>query len=178
MSNPISLTGKTLLIVSGASRGIGRTIAIECAAKFATGSLVILLARSQAGLEETRADILERNDRITVVVHPIDLTRPTPEELNNIFETGLQGRSPSEFELCMIVHNVGTIGDITLYAQALSNNPTIWEDYYMMNLFSVAALNATFMKAVSAQNAENRIFIVNLTSGASVNPYKSLTLYW
>lgn len=47
--NPISLSGKTIL-VTGASSGIGRAIAIECSK---LGASVICTARNRARLEET-----------------------------------------------------------------------------------------------------------------------------
>ena len=47
--NPFTLTGKTIL-VSGASSGIGKAIAIECSKM---GANVILTARNKERLEET-----------------------------------------------------------------------------------------------------------------------------
>lgn len=47
--NPFSLEGKTIL-VTGASSGIGRAIAVECSKM---GAKVIATARSEARLQET-----------------------------------------------------------------------------------------------------------------------------
>ena len=47
--NPFTLAGKTIL-VSGASSGIGKAIAIECSKM---GANVILTARNKERLEET-----------------------------------------------------------------------------------------------------------------------------
>lgn len=47
--NPFSLVGKTILI-TGASSGIGRAIAIECSK---IGARVILTARNKQRLDET-----------------------------------------------------------------------------------------------------------------------------
>ncbi len=69
--NPFSLSGKTIL-VTGASSGIGRAIAIECSRM---GATVILTARNAERLEKTlsmlegtghavvAADLTEENDR-------------------------------------------------------------------------------------------------------------------
>ena len=54
MYNPFSLSGKTIL-VTGASSGIGRATAIECAKM---GAVVFLTARDEARLRET-LDALE-----------------------------------------------------------------------------------------------------------------------
>lgn len=69
--NPFSLSGKTIL-VTGASSGIGRAIAVECSRM---GATVILTARNAERLEKTHsmlegtghavvaADLTEENDR-------------------------------------------------------------------------------------------------------------------
>lgn len=180
MASAVSLSQKTLFVISGASRGIGRTLAIECAAKFAEGSVVVLLARSSSGLEETKAEILARNAaNVTVILLAIDLTRPTADELANIFRTSLAGHSAGEFDLAMIVHNIGTIGDITKLASQLgSADVSVWQDYYSINVFSVAALNSAFLAAIRQPKAPTRVFVVNITSGAGIHPYKSFALYW
>ncbi len=49
MYNPFTLAGKTIL-VTGASSGIGRAVAIECSK---TGAVVFLTARNEARLRET-----------------------------------------------------------------------------------------------------------------------------
>lgn len=56
MSNPFSLEGKTIL-VTGASSGIGRRCAIDCAMM---GAKVILVARNKERLQET-LDMIEGN---------------------------------------------------------------------------------------------------------------------
>jgi len=75
MYNPFSLTGKTIL-VTGASSGIGRAVAIECSKM---GAVVILTARNEERLKETLsqmegelhtivvADLNNENERINIV---------------------------------------------------------------------------------------------------------------
>lgn len=73
--NPMSLVGKTIL-VTGASSGIGRAIAIECSK---LGATVICTARNEARLQETmqqlegerhsaiNADLTNHDDVVTLV---------------------------------------------------------------------------------------------------------------
>lgn len=84
MANSIDLNQVSYCLVTGASRGIGQKMAIECSKKFKAGSVVVLLARSIAGLEKTKSLILKENSKISVVIHSIDLTSPSIEELNEI----------------------------------------------------------------------------------------------
>lgn len=182
MANAIDLSQMSFLLVSGASRGIGRSMAIECAAKFAAGSVVVLIARSASGLQETKSQILARNpNNVTVFEFNIDLTRPSVVDLTNILRSTLAGRAIADFRVAAIVHNVGTIGDITKYARDFGTDMTIWEDYYSINVFSVITLNKAFLDVfypMRQQNASNRLLIVNVTSKCCNVPCKTFALYW
>lgn len=172
--NAIDLTQKTFFLMTGASRGIGRTMAIECAAKMATGSVIVLIARSIAGLEETKAQILAKNpSNVTVFLLTLDLTRPTSDQICSIFDATLNERNIDEFKLAMIVHNAGNVGDITKYAKDF-HDMDHWHDYYAFNVFSVIALNTQFLKRF---NHQMRRFIVNISSKCGIVPYKSMAMY-
>lgn len=67
MNNPFSLEGKTIL-VTGASSGIGRAVAIECSK---SGATVYLTARNQERLEETLTAMTNGKHKIIVA----DLTK-------------------------------------------------------------------------------------------------------
>lgn len=62
--NPFSLTGKTIL-VTGASSGIGRATAIECAKM---GANLIITARNEERLNETFAHLDVRNEQVHKIV--------------------------------------------------------------------------------------------------------------
>lgn len=177
-SNAVDLTQKTFFLITGASRGIGRSMAIECAAKMATGSVIVLLARSTVGLEETKAQIMARNpSNVTVILLTYDLTRPTAEQISSIFDATLNERNVDEFKLAMIVHNVGSIGNVKQYAKDFgTSDMDEWHDYYAINVFSVISLNTEFLKRFNDRST--RRFIVNVTSKCALVPCKGLTMYW
>ncbi len=77
MYNPFSLEGKTIL-VTGASSGIGRAIAIECSK---SGATVYLTARNKERLEETMSSMEIGEHRIITA----DLTNQ--QEIANLAET-------------------------------------------------------------------------------------------
>lgn len=177
MSNAVDLEKKTFFVISGASRGIGRTMAIECAAKMSSGSVIALIARSAAGLEETKAQILAKNQtNVTVHMFAMDLTRPTAAQIANIFETSLLERNIADFELAIIIHNVGTVGDVSKWAKSIGDDIDLWNDYYSINVFSVAALNTAFLSLFETNDI--RRLVVNVTSKAALTPFKSFSLYW
>lgn len=180
MANAVDLVKKSFFVISGASRGIGRSMAIECAAKMSSGSVIVLIARSVAGLEVTKAQILAKNQtNVTVYLFGIDLTRPTAAQIANIFDTALYERNVGDFELAMIIHNIGTVGDVSKWAKALgdANAIDVWNDYYSINVFSVAALNTAFLNLFEQHSGIRRL-VVNVTSKAALVPFKSFALYW
>jgi NAD(P)-dependent dehydrogenase (short-subunit alcohol dehydrogenase family) len=73
MYNPFSLEGKTIL-VTGASSGIGRAIAIECSKM---GATVVISARNEERLKDTLSYMQDGNHSIIVadLVNSVDLTR-------------------------------------------------------------------------------------------------------
>ena len=71
-SNPFSLSGKTIL-VTGASSGIGRAVAICCARM---GACVVLTARNRSQLEATLAEMPQRGHTHIIA----DLTQPNDRE--------------------------------------------------------------------------------------------------
>lgn len=69
----MNLQGKTAL-VTGASRGIGRAIALELA--LSGLQRLIVVARNQENLVQLAQEIAQINANIEVVVLPLDLTQP------------------------------------------------------------------------------------------------------
>ena len=97
MDNPFSLAGKRIL-VTGASSGIGRQIAISCAAM---GAQLVITGRDEGRLAETKADI---GDAVVVAA---DLTitdqRNALADAAGLFD-GVAIRAPL---------TVGSIADLT-----------------------------------------------------------------
>lgn len=73
MDNPFSLVGKTIL-VTGASSGIGRGIAIACAGM---GAKVVITGRNQIRLQETLSQMEGEGHSMVAA----DLTRPDEREM-------------------------------------------------------------------------------------------------
>lgn len=169
MTNSMNLNQVCYFLVTGASRGIGQKMAIECSKKFKAGSVVVLLARSETGLQTTKSLILAENSEISVITHSIDLSSPSKEELNEIIS---KSKNSLNFDLAFIIHNFGTTGDLSKTA-SMMNDMAEWHSYFSANVFSVAALNVEFMKHFP----KTKKFIVNITSKMALTSAGSMTLY-
>lgn len=78
---PEALTGKVFILITGASQGIGRQIAITLSEIVDKNSQILLIARNENGLKETR-DKLSKN--INVNYASVDLGLATDEQLTGI----------------------------------------------------------------------------------------------
>jgi len=171
MANAIDLKGKLVfLVVTGASKGIGARMAIEASRGFQSGSVVVLLARTIAGLEATKQAIVEANGGVKVVVRAMDLTKPPAEELHALIKDAY---ASVPFELAMIIHNVGTIGDISKWSRDQEDYAEL-EAYYSTNVFGPIVLNTQLLKVVPAGIKR---FVVNISSKAGHVPFKSFGFY-
>lgn len=157
---------KTLAIITGASQGIGRTLALELARKSSSLTL-ILIARSEQGLEATKASVEDIDNKATVKIVALDLTSPDKHVLKAIID---DATCDKEFESAIIFHNVGQIG--TLAPVSELTDIQNWRGYFDLNLFSVAILNSAFL-----QLPVRPIFVVNVTSLVGRQPFKNMGMY-
>lgn len=164
----MDLRGKlAFLLVTGASKGIGAKMAVEVSRNFLSGSVVVLLARSAEGLEKTKQEVLEANGGLNVITRSMDLTKVNEEDLKGLVE-----ESSGEFELVMMIHNVGTLGDVSKWSRDIKDYNYL-ESYFSTNVFTPMILNNFFLKAFP--NPQK--FIVNITSKAAIAPFKSFGFY-
>ncbi|KAJ4444609.1 hypothetical protein ANN_06405 [Periplaneta americana] len=168
---------KTYCLITGASKGIGRKFAIEFSGKFASKSLVVLMARSETGLLETKNQIASVNPDIDVIICPVDLSKPNPEEYYSMIQNSLKkiGCTATDFDLGLLVHNAGSVGDVSEVTSEMSD-PKKWQEYYSLNLFSVVCLNSQFLKIFPEGSAKQRT-IINITSLCAITPFKSMGYY-
>lgn len=172
-----TMNKKTFCLVTGASRGLGRGIAIKFAEKFKAGSLLVLVARDLAKLEETKSLISATCCGVKVSCQTVDLGKPNAESYEKLIAQVLADHkvSPTDFEQAIIVHNAGSLGNISKKTAAMDDVDE-FRDYLDLNVTSVVCLNAKFLQAFSADKVKRRV-VVNITSLASFHPFKSWGQY-
>lgn len=154
------MTDKTLegrvALVTGASRGIGRAVALDLAAK---GAHVIATARTQGGLEELDDAIREAGGQSTLV--PLDLMQSDGiEKLAGIVKDRWS-------KLDILVSNAGVLGELTPASHVSAKT---WNSVFGINVIAPARLIRAFEPLLMASDAGRAVF---LTSGAAKNrkPY-------
>jgi NAD(P)-dependent dehydrogenase (short-subunit alcohol dehydrogenase family) len=141
-----------IAVVTGASRGVGRRVALRLARD---GARVALLARGRAGLEDTRGLIEEKGGHGLVVV--VDLANPEAVEVaRNSIEQRLGTVS-------ILVNAAGVFGPVNLVKDT---DPHAWIETIMTNTIAPYLTCRAFVGGMVAQ-AWGRI--VNVTSAAALH---------
>jgi NAD(P)-dependent dehydrogenase (short-subunit alcohol dehydrogenase family) len=139
-----------LAVITGASRGIGRAVALGFAAE---GAHVILVARTVGGLEEVDDEIRKVGGKATLV--PLDLTD---------FD-GIDRLGATIFErwgkLDILVGNAGILGPLTPLSHMA---PKEWEKLLTVNVTANWRLIRSFEPLLKRSTAGRAVFV---TSGAA-----------
>jgi NAD(P)-dependent dehydrogenase (short-subunit alcohol dehydrogenase family) len=147
-----------IALVTGASRGIGRAIALQLGKE---GAHVVALARTTGGLEELDDDIQKAGGETATLV-PVDLRDgPAIDRLGAaLFERW--GR------LDILVGNAGVLGQLSPIGHI---DPKVWDEVMAVNLTANWRLVRSLDPLLRAAPAGRALF---LTSGAARHVYA----YW
>ncbi|XP_040067609.1 sepiapterin reductase-like [Ixodes scapularis] len=164
---------KFLIVVTGASGGIGRGIAASFAEHVAKGSLLVITGRNTAGLEETKRIIAALGREVNVSVETCDHSRALFRDYQDLLERA-SARLPDP-DRVVLVHNAATIGNCSDYAVSYDDERAIG-DYYRLNLTSVMTLTAAFLRRYDSDSGPTRT-IVNVSSIGGIMAVPKVGLY-
>ncbi|XP_030768042.1 sepiapterin reductase-like isoform X1 [Sitophilus oryzae] len=173
MANAVNFLKKSIIVITGASKGIGQTIAVGLARNLSQNSIFVLIARSEKGLEETKKQIGEIDKGITVLTYVTDLSKPNLEVFVDIFNKVLNSIDSTAIEYGYVFHNAGSVGVIKETTE-LGDLQT-WKDYYDLNLFSTVLLNNVFIQKI--RPIAPQLVVVNITSLCGNKPFTNLSMY-
>ncbi|ODM91209.1 Sepiapterin reductase [Orchesella cincta] len=169
---------KTFCLVTGASRGIGRTIAIEFSKKVANQSVFLLMARSTSALEETKSAISAATEgRVSVITSTIDLEKPDKDAYLSAIVSALTqtNTTASDFDHSILVHNAGSLGVEKKLKVVEMEDLADLSGYFSLNVISMVILSTQFFKTFN-DTAKQRS-IVQITSLSGLQPFKTWGLY-
>jgi NAD(P)-dependent dehydrogenase (short-subunit alcohol dehydrogenase family) len=139
-------------VITGASRGIGRAIALAFARE---GAHVIALARTSGALEELDDDIRQAGGTATLV--PVDLT--DFEALDRLGASLYERWS----KLDILIGNAGLLGTLAPLGHI---EPKVWDDVFAVNVTANWRLIRSLDPLLQRSDAGRAVFV---TSGAATN---------
>lgn len=141
-----------LAVITGASRGIGRAVALTLARE---GAHVVLMARTEGGLEEVDDEIRAAGGTATLV----------PADLKD--HDALDRLGASLFErwgkLDILVGNAGLLGQLSPLGHI---EPKVWDEVMSVNVTANWRLIRSLDPLLQQSDAGRAVFV---TSGAAVN---------
>ncbi|CAD6207941.1 GSCOCG00003199001-RA-CDS [Cotesia congregata] len=163
------LIGKLFVLITGSSKGIGREFAITFSQIAERDSHFLLIARNETGLQET---VSKMSNNVSVDYVSMDLSLAQADHLEDIIRKRI---NPDEYDHAIIIHNVGTSGDLSQLTNEM-NNFRVWEKMYDLNVFLPAVLNSVFMKIFN-DNVKAKKLVINMSSLAAKIPLSSMGYY-
>ena len=144
---------------------------------FSAESVLVLVARSGKGLEVTREEILANPGSTSPDVRTVrgDVSRPSSEEMGDLFAQIVQNDTPEMFEQAIIVHNAGTLGDVGKNASEFGD-PRYVQEYFDVNVTSCITLNSRFLQYFTKEKVANRV-VIGISTLCSLVPFKTWSLY-
>ena len=159
---------RTLLVITGASRGFGRAVA-QAFAETTGVTHCCLLARSREGLAVTRQLMPPET---TTSTHCLDLGNldTLDAQLDEVLES-----FPTNVDKLIVIQNAGTIGEISPVATATQSLQE-WQQTVNLNVTSMFWTTRRFAQwAVQAQIPAATL--VNISSLVAIQAFPSMALY-
>ena len=168
---------KTFCVITGASKGFGKALALRFSESFPEGSLLLLVARSKEGLETTKQEILVKRPGCKVCCEAVDLVNQNEKQFSDLLRGVLSRNSikADSFQQAFIVHNAGSLGDVSK-KMSQQNNIHDLQQYWGLNLSSVVVLNSVFID-LFRNVVDCKIQVVNISSICALQPFKSWSVY-
>lgn len=151
---------KKVVVVTGASKGLGRAIALAFAAE---GCKVVVTARNEEELAQLAQEIRESGSESLAV--PIDLT--SKEATKTIVD-----RTVERFgTVHVLVNNAGSTGRVVAFEELTDED---WERVFDLNLFSTVRLTHAILPFMKKQQWGR---IINIASESGIQPDPTVQHY-
>jgi len=180
------MNNRILLVVTGASRGLGRAICQALAEKQEDNFRIVrccLVARSRDGLAATRDLLLQSpwtntgkssspERRWIVDTHVLDLG--DLDALDMKWQEIMQNLTPTDFDKLILINNAGSIGEI---APMVTSQSSLKEWKQTIDLNITSCFWTTRVWGQWAISNKLPATLVNISSLMAVQPFPTMSLY-
>jgi len=153
---------RSFVLITGASRGFGRYLALEMGKVVGAGSTLLLVARNKEDLEVTKEIVRDARPGLAVECEVVDLATADKEVLEKAVKANI---GSADHEVALVIHNAGTLGQDGRKITELTDIEEM-SRYYRLNLFSVICLNSVFQSMFP----KSRMVYINVSSILALQP--------
>uniref|UniRef100_A0AAV1UHB4 Sepiapterin reductase n=1 Tax=Peronospora matthiolae TaxID=2874970 RepID=A0AAV1UHB4_9STRA len=185
---------KTAVLVTGASRGFGRCLALDFVRLLSDRDLDLhLWARTELDLKDTERmahaewSAASASNTLRCFLQAVDLSDPAvyTARVDQVLST----LATETYAQVFLVHNAGSLGQLGL-VQESTLSPMAMQPYWELNVTSVMWLNKRFLDvfgatrdqlldsaAVQTDTEQTQLVVVNITSLCGIEPFKTHMMY-
>lgn len=98
---------RSFVLITGASRGFGRSLALEMGKVVGAGSTLLLMARNKEDLEQTKEIVRDARPGLAVECAFVDLATADKDTLEKAVKANY---GSADHEVAMVIQNAGTLG--------------------------------------------------------------------
>uniref|UniRef100_UPI0037E96938 sepiapterin reductase a n=1 Tax=Semicossyphus pulcher TaxID=241346 RepID=UPI0037E96938 len=167
--------GRALCIITGASRGFGRAVAVQLSRLVKPGSVFVLAARSGEDLRALQLELAGSEAGragLKVVCVVADLSQKEGPE--SVVKASAEAFS-EDIEHIILVNNAASLGDISRFTKDFTNMSEV-DSYLSFNVSSSLCLTAGVLQKFPQRSGVKRT-VVNVTSLCALQPFSSWVLY-
>ncbi|XP_036384359.1 sepiapterin reductase a [Megalops cyprinoides] len=167
--------GQSLCIITGASRGFGRCLALQIAGLLKPRSVLLLVARSGDKLRELQAELAASEaGRAGLVVRCVIADLGQKEAVEETVRAAKE-TCPIDIDRLILINNAASLGDVSRFALSFTD-PAEVDSYLSLNVSSALSLTAGVISAFPQRQGMRR-YVVNISSLCAVRPFPSWVLY-
>ncbi|XP_024619760.1 sepiapterin reductase [Neophocaena asiaeorientalis asiaeorientalis] len=165
--------GRSLCVLTGASRGFGRTLAHLLAPLLSPGSVLVLSARSEEALRQLEAELGAEWPGLRLVRVTADLSAEAG--LQQLLGALRELPRPEGLQRVLLINNAGSLGDVSKRFVDLAD-PAEVNNYWALNLTSMLCVTSSILKAFPDSPGLSRT-VVNISSLCALQPFKGWAQY-
>ncbi|XP_036605500.1 sepiapterin reductase-like [Trichosurus vulpecula] len=162
--------GRTLCILTGASRAFNRSLALLLVSRMAAGSALLINSSNYGTLRTLSAQLGKARPDLQVVCVSINLGGQAG--LQRLLEVLPR---PPDLQRLLLIHDAGTLGDVSKHIVDFAD-PEEVNGYWALNVTSTLCLTARILGAFPSSPGLKRT-VVNISSLCAVKPTKLWSLY-